>query len=416
MNIQMAGMVIFPVRYVTEGDYMQHYIIARDMHNQFVKVHIMPNDKMVQRAQQSSSHSIPLVSEFAKTGRKARNPCVADKKNSKQNPFGILLCEQITKVADSLHMNYSFPTYQAKWASNLRPDHVEPTPGVGVGFLEIAYTYPSRNPSQSFQAIKSMNDAFIDKANSPIVNPLDRADLLTRDAEMIFNSRAKRYSAMIVKHKEIQENIKVKTPNQLRHTLESAISKYTKNGRYGVALIRVRKGNIVDTDASTRFAMDFNYAEGRINTPDENWSRFRNAGKYNEAEKLFPFIKDGGYAIDIIPCQRIYFGPQGVTKYDRELMPISGQGHVNPPSKLMKQFVDKNFHNDPTRDLVNHHAFLASFVGVRVARIEDGASMGNEIASTIHSYSKVIAPAIALRSDLSSFQIKGREEKKNNAA
>lgn len=412
MNIKMAGMVIFPVRYVTDGDYTQHYIIARDLQNRFVKVHILPNEKMVQKAQQSTSHSIPLVSEFAKTGRKARNPCMADDKNSKNNPNGILLCEQISKVADSMHKNYSFPTYHAKWASNLRPDSFEPTPGVGVGFLEIAYTYPNRNPNQSFQAIKTMTDAYVDKANSPVVNPLDRADLLTRDAEMIFNSRAKRYSAMIVKYREIQENLDIKTPNQLRQVLESATNKYTENGRYGVALIRVRKGNVVDTDASTRFAMDFNYSEGRINTSDENWARFR---KY-EAEKLFPFIKDGGYSIDIIPCQRIYFGPQGITKYDRELMPISGQGHVNPPSKLMKQFVDKTYHNDPTCDLVDNHAFLASFVGVRVARIEDGSSMGNEIASTIHSYSKVIAPAIALRADLSSYQIKGQEVKVNNAA
>lgn len=402
----MAGMIIFPVRYVVQDDYKQSYIIARDLQNKFVKVHIMPNEKMVQRAQQSTSHSIPLVSEFAKTGKKARNPCMASEKNSKHNPCGVLLCEQITPVQDSMHANYNFPTYHAKWASNLREDAEEPTPGIGIGFLEISYTYPKKNPNQSFASIKSMISGYVEKANSPIVNPLDRADLLTRDAEMIFNTRGKRYSSVIVKHREIQENLDIKTPNQLRAILEAAVDKYTQNGRYGVALIRVRKGDVVDTDASTRFTMDYNYQESRVNTPDENWERFR---KY-EAEKLFPFIKDAGYSIDIIPCQRIYFGPQGITKYDKELMPVSGEGHINPPSKLIKQFVDKKYHADPTHDLVANHAFLASFVGVRVARIEDGSSQGNEIASTIHSYSKVVAPAIALRADLSSYRLKGDVE------
>jgi hypothetical protein len=403
MNIQMAGMVIFPVRYIVQDDYKQSYIIARDLQNKFVKIHILPNENMVKRAQQSTSHSIPMVSEFAKTGKKARNPCAADEKNSKNKPCGVLLCEQITKVQDSMHANYTFPTYHAKWASNLREDLAEPTPGIGVGFLEISYTYPKKNPNQSFASIKNMTASYIEKANSPIINPLDRDDLLTRDAEMIFNTRGKRYSSVIIKHREIQENLSISTPNQLRGMLESAVSKYTNNGRYGVALIRVRKGDVVDTDASTRFVMDYNYTEKRINTHDENWNRFR---RY-EAEKLFPFIKDGGYSIDIIPCQRIYFGPQGITKYDKELMPISGEGHINPPSKLIKQFVDKKYHTDPTYDLVVNHAFLASFIGVRVARIEDGSSQGNEIASTIHSYSKVVAPAIALRADLSSYKLKG---------
>lgn len=399
MNVNMSGMVIFPVTYVVTDDYKQSYVIARDLNNKFVKVHICPNEKAVQRSNSGDAFSIPLVSEFAKTGRHARNPCYADKKNSKNNPVGILLCEQVQKVQDSEHKGYSFPTFTAKWASVLRIDTLEPTPGLGIGFFEVAYTYPKDQPQKNIAAINQMIKGFVEKANSPIINPLERSEILTREAELIFNTRAKRYSAMIIKHNEIVENISVTTPKELRTILESSVQKYTVDGRYGVALIRVRRGNVVNTSASTRFSMEYNYSERRINTDEENWHNFR---KY-QLNNLYPFIKDPAYSIDIIPCQRIYFGPKGVGRFNKEFMPVSPASVVNPPSKWMKQFIDKKYHVDPTVDLVKKQAFLASFIGVRVARESGGQQ--NHLASTIHSVSKVVCPAIAIKSDLSAYQL-----------
>lgn len=401
MSIQMAGMVTFPIEYVNNQDYRQAYMLARDLSNNVIKVHIVPKDDLVQRAKGSNSHSVPLISEFSKTGRKALKSCIAKPENSKNNPVGILLCEQVVPVGQTQHNGQTYNTFEAKWASNLRIDEAEPTPGIGLGFFEVAYTYPKSDPSRSYNAVQQMIRGFLEKKNSPAMNPLDATSILTQEAEKIFHTRAKRYSAIVLKHREIIENIQVGTPNELRSILEQAVSKYTQDGRYGVALIRVRRGNVVHTQASTRYVQDYNYQEGRVRNNDENWANFR---KY-EAQKLFPFIKDGQYSVDIIPAQRIYFGPQGVSRYDKEFMPVSQNGVTNPPSKMMKQFVDKLYHHDPSVDLVANQGFLASFVGVRIARIEDGASFGNEIASSIHSFSKVVAPAIAIRADLSAYQL-----------
>jgi hypothetical protein len=399
MNKDTTGMVLFPLGYVNNDDYKESYFIARNVRDELVKMHIMPNEKSVQRASQSTSHSIPLVSEFSKTSKKARNPCKASQKNSKHNPVGIILCEQVQKMQDSQHAGVTYPTFFCKWASNLRPDEEEPTPGVGVGFLDIAFLYT--NDQTKFQAQKKLEQEFLEIENSPAISPLDRDRLLAQASEKLFNFYDKSYSAVIIKYKEINENIAVSSEEHFRQLLESAVSKYAMNGRYGIALLRVRNGDTVIVSECTRYTMNYNYTEHRVMTPDENWESF----KSYDMKNIMAYINNPQYSVDIIPCQRIYFGPQGITKYNKELMPVSFNGVINPPSKLMKQFVDKNFHRNATKNLVKNEAFLASHIGVRVARIEDGQSSGNEIASTIHSFSRVISPAIAIRADLSSFKV-----------
>jgi hypothetical protein len=302
-------------------------------------------------------------------------------------------------MQDSQHAGVTYPTFFCKWASNLRPDEEEPTPGVGVGFLDIAFLYT--NDQTKFQAQKKLEQEFLEIENSPAISPLDRDRLLAQASEKLFNFYDKSYSAVIIKYKEINENIAVSSEEHFRQLLESAVSKYAMNGRYGIALLRVRNGDTVIVSECTRYTMNYNYTEHRVMTPDENWESF----KSYDMKNIMAYINNPQYSVDIIPCQRIYFGPQGITKYNKELMPVSFNGVINPPSKLMKQFVDKNFHRNATKNLVKNEAFLASHIGVRVARIEDGQSSGNEIASTIHSFSRVISPAIAIRADLSSFKV-----------
>ncbi len=400
---ELTGMAVFPARYVVEEDYKQSYMIARDVRDRLVKIHILPNENTVLKSQQSSSYTIPLISEFAKTNRRALFSCIADPKNSKNSPFGILLCEQVTQVDNSMHKGHSFPTYHAKWASILRPDNEEPTPGLGIGYLEVNYVYPNTSPDKSFQAVSRLLSNFHEIKNSPAINPLDRETMLAKEAERIFHAREKRYASIIIKHKEIQENLfpQYFDAQLLRNIIENLVSKYQVNGRYGMALIRVRVGENVLLKHCAKYSMGYDYKNKQVYTLDQVWEQF---SKY-ELNKLMSASNIANVSFDIIPCQKIFFGPKGISKCDKDLMPFSKEGVVNPPSKVMKQFIDASCHRDPTIDLNKSWSFLASYVGVRTARIESGSSSGNEIASTIHSFSRVVGNAITIRRDLSCFQL-----------
>lgn len=400
-ELEKTGMVVFPMKYVENENYLKAYIICKTISDEVIAMFIHPKEADVQRAKNNSSSTIPLVETFAETDRRAKLPCEADINNSKRNPFGILLCEQVEKgkmfLIDINGHRQQVQAYKCKWASILREDSTMPTPAIGLGYVEIGYAYGHQDSPQSYQSIQNMIKGYHEIANNPNLNPLDKQNALQRKYEDITTTRKKMFTAVSIKHRKIIENVDTRDQNRFRLLLEELAMPWSGSGRYGMVIIRVRQGNIIISQASTQFVMGFNYKENRVMSNDENWNNFI---KYT-MKHLSKWLGRDDVSIDLIPAQRINYAYHGVEKCSKDFCQQSPSGSLLPASKMMKQFVDKDFHFRPDIDLVRSNAFLASWTGVRLSELRRGEGKGNEIASTIHSFSKVFGNALQVTSDLS---------------
>ncbi len=399
-TFEKTGMVIFPIEYVENEDYRKAYIISKTIGGEVIAMFIHPKEEDVLRAKNNSSSTIPLVETFAETDRRAKLPCEASSENSKINPHGILLCEQVEKGKTfSITFNndrINVQAYKCKWASVLREDSTMPTPAIGLGYVEVGYKYGDKNSPQSYQSVQNLIKGYHEIANNPNISPLDKQDALQRKYEEITCSRQKIFTAVSIKHRKIIENVNTYDLNELRNHIQGLASPWSGNGRYGMTTIRVRQGNTILSQASTHYTEGYHYKEGRVMTPEENWDNFV---KY-KLKWLRKYLGKPDYLVDLIPAQRINYAYHGIEKCSNDFCRMSPQGSLNPASKMMKQYIDKDFHFRPDLDLVQHNAFLASWTGVRLSEVRKGKSKGNEIASTIHSFSQVFGNALQVTHDL----------------
>jgi hypothetical protein len=399
-KFEKTGMVIFPMKYIENEDYLRAHIICRNLEGEIIAMFIHPKEQDVLRAKNNSSSTIPLVETFAEEGRRARLPCASDIDNSKFKPFGIMLCEQVSEGKmfniELGNETLSVRAYKCMWASVLREDESMPTPAIGLGYIEIGYAYGAKESPQSYQSIQSQIKQYQEMANNPNINPLDKESILQRKFEEITVQRKKMFAAVSIKHTKIIENVATNNMNDFRRLIESLAYPWSGNGRYGMVIIRVRQGNTILSKASTRFVTGYNYAENRILTENENWDSFQ---KY-EMKYLSKWLNRGDISIDLIPAQRINYAYHGVEKCSNDYCRLSPQGSLYPASKMMKQYIDKDFHFRPDVDLVRNNAFLVSWTGVRLSQVRKGRGKGNEIASTIHSFSKVFGNALQVTRNL----------------
>jgi hypothetical protein len=397
--MEYKGIIVFPLQYIELDNYYDSYLIGKDMSDNIIKLFIRPNNEDVLRAQSSGSTTIPLIENFADTSRRAQNPCFAQKDNGKFNPIGVILTEQThhigSEVIEFCDQQISVNVYECKWASNLRENEDMPTPAIGVGYVEITYNYP-KNDAQNYSRIKSLIKEYNNFSKISSISALDKSEQLQRMYEKITAERSKIFTAVILKHKEIEEKISDFSENGFRAKLEEMSNKYTKNGRYGMVLIRVRKGDVVISSACTEYVQGFNYAKKVICTAEENWKSFLDY----KFSKLSPWLSNQDVSIDFIPAQRINTAYHGKEMMGNDFFPLSPASHLLPPTKYVKQFIDKSCYFNPSIDLVKESCFLASMIGIRMAKIQKGTDRGNELISNIHSFSTVIGNPFEVRYNL----------------
>lgn len=394
-----TGMVIFPMSYSCNENYLKAYILARDLANNIIAMFIHPKEADIQRARSNSSTVLPSVDEFSETGPRASTPCYASPDNSKHKTNGILLCEQVEAGKIFIHSDENgsieVQAYRCKWASVLCDYYESSLPAIGLGYLEVDYAYDKEGP-KSYASIQSQIKQFKQLENDPNINPLDKEDQLVRLYESITVERKKIFKVVNIKHKEIVNNVETRNINELRSIFENLCNHYCVNGRYGLVLIRVRKGNVVLSQASSRYEMGYNYGTESVCTNQENWDKFV---KY-KLKYLSKYLKDSSLSIDLIPAQIINFAFHGIDKMNKEFCTPSTSQELKGATKMVKQYIDKSFHFKPDVDLVRNSAFLISWIGVRTSRIRKSKSKGNEIASTIHSFSTVFGNALEVTNDL----------------
>ncbi len=394
-----TGMIIFPMLYCDNENYLKAYILARDLANNIIAMFIHPKEADIERAKHNSSTVLPSVEEFGDTSLRASTPCYASMDNNKHNTNGILLCEQVEAGKIFIHNDENgsieVQAYRCKWASVLCDYSESSLPAIGLGYLEIDYAYEKEGP-KSYASIQSQIKQYKQLENDPNIPPLDKEDQLVRLYEGITVERKKIFKVVNIKHNKIVNNVETRNINELRNIIESLCTQYCVNGRYGLVLIRVRDGNTVLSKASSRYEMGFNYKTESICTANENWDKFV---KY-QLKYLNKYLNNPNLSIDLIPAQVINFAFHGMDKMSKEFCTQSSSQELKGATKLMKQYIDRHFHFKPDVDLVKNSAFLVSWIGVRTSRIRKGKSKGNEIASTIHSFSTVFGNALQVTNDL----------------
>lgn len=371
-----GGMLLYPRQYfINDGDENLSYCRGVNEYGKEVLFYLNPTEQARESARMSTTgQTVPNFEEFSDEDRRATKPCNANQDNSPKTPFGILMMEQVSPKEDSLiASDYpGIPVYEAKWASILREGDYMDVPPIGFGYMEIGY-HPKVNGEVDdlrlqYQDIQRQLDA-------GAISEVDAEEIKEGLYVRITQQRQKWFVAVVLKHK-MQATMTQNSQEEISSYLNAFLTKYTDNGMYGGALVRVRRGDIVDSNLSCYCNMAYDYKNKCVQNIDfvlENWFKF-NGNRIMRAAS-----QDASVEIDIIPVQRINFGKMSVDKYSKDI------GSMN--SKIMKTYVDKSAHFNPDVNFFKDKVFLLSKIGVRLAKVKRGESKGGFLASTIHSFS-----------------------------
>lgn len=380
-----GGMLLYPREYhIDENNPDLSYCYGVNEYGKDVIFYLDPTEQARESARKSTTgQTVPNFEEFADDDRRATKQCNADEMNSPAKPFGILMMEQAApKEENTITDKYpGIPVYDAKWASILREGIYMNVPPIGFGYMEIGF-HPKVNGEVDDLKLqyKQVEQDFSGGRMSEVDADEKKENLYLQ----ITQNRQKWFIAVILKHKQ-QVTLTHNSKEEFFGYLSSYLNNYTDNGMYGGAMIRVRRGDVVDSKLSCYCNMSYDYKKGcvkDVNVVLDDWFKF-NGNRIMKAA-----TKDANVTIDIIPTQRINFGKMSVDKYSKDLGLMS--------SKIMKTYVDKSAHFNPNVDFFREKVFLASKIGVRLANVKRGASKGGFLASTIHSFSPPLGNIFSL--------------------
>lgn len=384
-NSQRGGFVFYPREYHIDGtDPAKSYVRGARYDGSEAIVYLKPSYQAVSNAHESSSVTVPSLSRFAETHRKAKTPCRGVGDNKRGGEGGALLVEQVKLHSAESRDFGGRPVYHAKWASVLREDADMPHPAIGFGYLETALPaamdQSSKNIQQAIEAIRAKiraGDA------SPELHMQGQCLLADQ-----MDGMRKWFTAVVLDPKETQY-VESASKQRLKDQLLDVLAPRTQHGRYGMALLRVRRGAAVLTDFSAQIKMDYDYGAKCIKPYDEVFDEFMRLAGGDKV--LSVCTRDPSLELDIIPAQRINCrGSDG--HYASQLM-VRENGGARP-GKVLKTYVDKEFHDDFSINFDRRKAFLYSKIAVRIA--ETNGPERNQLLSSIHSFSEPLGNAYSI--------------------
>lgn len=385
-----GGMVLYPIDYnINDANPDLSFCYGLNEYGKPVVFYIKPTEQAKQNARTSdNAQTVPDFAEFADTDRRAPKQCLASDNNGPKNPNGMLLMEQISLRNDTetphLDKYPDTPVYEAKWASILREgDHMFQPP-IGFGYMEIGL-----NPRVDGE-VDALRLQYKDIEKQRVLKQISDVDAEEKKEHLylqIMSKRQKWFTAVVLKHRQIKV-IEHPSKESFANILIPFLQHYTDNGMYGGSLIRVRRGDVVDSTLSCYCNMGYDYqakAVKPVTSVFEEWFKYH-AGKILSAVKSEPSV-----VVEVIPTQRINFGKMSVEKYSRDI--------GNLGSKIMKTYIDRTAHANPEIDFFKDKVFLSSKIAVRLAKVKRGESKGGVLASTIHSFSSPLGNAFTINSN-----------------
>ncbi|MFS1427598.1 hypothetical protein LMH73_010620 [Vibrio splendidus] len=374
-----GGVIFYPRTYVNDAkDPLESYAEGVTEGGKEIRVYIVPPETFRDKARDSSNSStVPTIDLFSETHRTAMNPCMADEKNSKQTPNGILMIEQAS-IDTIREKEVGKPVIIGKWASVIQIDNELGFTAIGKGYLEINMgnkpTGLMVNLLPRFREILELER----NGASPLAHIEEKRDLYSK----ILGERKKFFVSVIIKHEEIIQVTDFNL-NNFRDLLSQTISQYTASGMYGGAMVRVREGNDVFRKLCKTCNHSYDYDNGGVIDPMIKVDEFL---KYGGRTILTTAQRNDKYVLEIIPTQRINCARNGNERYANEI--------ANAPmgeSKTLKTYVEKHLREIPDVNLEKEVGFVFSNVALRLSGLRRGDSSGNIVLSAIHSFSRPLS-------------------------
>lgn len=367
-----GGLVVYPQKYYTTGDYVSDYVYGLDHFGLPCICFIHPSEVALNNEKINSDKSYPKISEFARKGRKAKNPCREDEQNSERNPAGILMFEQV-ELSNELSAQYNTNAYIAKWASVINDGEEEsPVSHVGVGYMEISFRKPDSYVNELLLQYKELQDQISASTGSV----LELKEQLINIYTEINDKTGKSFTAVMMRTKLIRSFQGQYDKESIGNFLFKVLEKYTTQGLYGGALVRVRSGDFYVPELCHHVSAKYDYANGEVidfNTVLMEYFKY-NEGKLRKAFSL-------GYTVDLIPVIRINCGSKGNALFAKQF----SSGSDTP--KVLKTYVDKKIHDTPLPDIYKLKGYMFANVATRIGVSINGKDAGNRLLSTLHAFS-----------------------------
>lgn len=390
---QSTGIICYPRRYMEEGAPEQQYVDCVDQAGQPLRLHIMPPQRHIEAAKQSTDQTVPSIEKLAETHRRAMNPCFATEDNGPVSPTGgVFVAEQVSVLDKEKGI------YKANWLSVLRNDEAGCMPKTGIGYLETNLILPFNSEMEQKKIrLSEMNIA------------LAKAKALGSDIEniggkdMVSFTQERNALTMEIYHESRKFYVGVET--QYRRTLDAdmgndalirrqileLIDSNTKNGMYGGVILRPYKTvdgkRIAQVDSVRRLNHQYDYKKQAVPDVSTVWDGFIEKGA-----AWLKYMKKEGFSIDIIPIQRTNAGKPTTEKFSKEFY----RGFP----KFIRAFVDDNFHYAPYSSFARSSGYIVRPIAMRLADTRKKEYGETYLLSNIHSFGKALGHELEIDKNL----------------
>lgn len=396
-----GGVIFYPREYVINKDErMLSFIKGVTEGGREAVAYIIPEEKFILASKDKDNAStVPTVYDFSRKPGKAKNPCQASKDNSKENPCGVILLEQISLAPELKAQHNGAEVISAKWASVICDGSHESQFAVGVGYLEIS---TQGKPTAEAVELESRFKEICSPSNNSGLSPLQIQEQKEMLFKQIISKRKKKFTAVILKP-ELTVEVKEANVEKYKHIIKRALEAFTtKSGMYGGCIVRVRNGDVVDPSCSYVCEHRFSFENKGPDDIEKVLSDFMKFG----GMKAFRVGTQQGNILEIIPLQRINCAQNGNNRYSQCLM----DGSEN--SKTLKTFVESEKREDPQLRYKANKAFLFANIACRLSVLDSEDYEGNVLLSAIHAFSAPKGNFLTIDSKgKSAYKLKGQEWK-----
>ena len=402
-----SGLVIYPRRYVVGDTPESSAIHGVDQEGNRVVVKLTIPQHFLDAAKAQKDLVVPSIENFAETGRRARNPCIASDDNSAATKTGgVLLLEQVSVVDAEKGF------FTANWASILKDWEDGLDPLISVGFLETNLNLPFNPEVEALKIeLRSINEA-IDLAKktgdeAPNWNGLEGVDLIEKRNQLSMElfSLAKMYFVGVEVQYRRMEELDVGNEVLAKRQVVELIQSNSVNGVYGGVILRPYKvvggEKIVDVGDVRHLNHQYDFVNKMVPPVESVWDDFMSKGK---GSGWIKFMASKGMSVDVIPVKRVNCGPVSKERFQKD--------YLKGDFKRLKAYVDEAFYYAPYAGPTMKSGFLATPIAMRLA--PTGRAHGfNILLSNIHAFGKPLDNALLLGKNMASeYKFKSKPEPK----
>lgn len=397
--------IFYPREYVIdEANLENSYVRGVTFLGNEAVVYLRLKDSDRMAISEDNAKTEPSILDFAETRPNATRKCLASADNSPENPCGVLMIEQVQLMSEPpANHPEGVMIASAHWMSILQEQNYNHA-SVGMGYVEVAFS-PRMDPElrKKIGRYHALHQKFLNPPEDEHVLDLEQ-QLETLQKEIIGD----RKMFLTGVNMKPEQTISINLGNELGVNAKERLEKFkdllrgplesmTEKGRYGGAIVRLRRGNDVSGNVFDVINMRYDGQTKGVKPFDEVMTEFAKFGNRDLVKAIStnksPDTKPvSPITLDIIPCQRTNLGQKSYPRIVNDILKLGS-------SKLLKTYVDENSHRlVGIEDLNKKGAYIANVLCTRNAEAVK-VGRGNVLASSFHSASGPLCNSLLLNQE-----------------